>query len=379
MNNLHPLTTQNQTNSKKPPEDIAMQKLLNASEVLDAVSSSYFITNTDLEIVHYNKAFLSNNQIDIETPIIGLRPGDVINCLNTTMPGQKCGTSGHCKTCDFRNSILEALDKQETVIREVMVTNQNNKMMAFKLTATPFILENKQFVSVSTLDITDRVKRQLMESLFFHDLINIAGSLSGYLDVIKDFPHEEIINHLPHIKLIADQVLDEVMAQREISRAEQNRLEAEVSEISSAEFLKALSDKISFHPSMRNRYLVISSIEDFTFYSDPRLLDRVLMNMLKNAIEFIKKGETIKLSVFRFEKEITFAVHNPGFIPEELQEGIFKFGFSTKGKGRGQGTYSMRLIGENLLKGKTWFQSNPVTGTTFYLRIPEFMLMEEDL
>ena len=98
--------------------------------------------------------------------------------------------------------------------------------------------------------------------------------------------------------------------------------------------------------------------------------------MVKNAIDAIKKNETVTLYVYRFDKEVTFVVHNPGYIAEDVQEGIFNFGFSTKGKGRGQGTYGMRLLGENLLKGKTWFRSDKDMGTTFYLRIPEFLEFE---
>ena len=357
----------------------AIQKLMEATEVLDAVSSSYFITNTDLQIIYCNRAFLENNNYLPSKEVRGLRPGDVLQCNNAKNKSGGCGTTFRCKHCNLRCCIIEAVKENHFIDREVVLTHVDNKMMAIRITATPFELAGEKFISVSSIDITDRKRKQLMESLFFHDLINLAGSLSGYLDVVSNFPAEEAVELLPQMKQIADQVLDEVMAQREVSRAEQNRLEADITEVSINEVLDALKDKMMGHPYMKGRHLHVKyALENFSLYTDPRLLDRVLLNMLKNALEFINRGETITLSFERNEEEVIFKVHNPGFIPDKDQNYIFHFGFSTKGKGRGLGTYSMRLLGENLLKGKVWFTSTPEEGTSFYLQIPT-ELQEEEL
>ncbi|MEG2612770.1 MAG: ATP-binding protein, partial [Alistipes sp.] len=63
-------------------------------------------------------------------------------------------------------------------------------------------------------------------------------------------------------------------------------------------------------------------------------------------------------------------VHNHSCIPHELQDTIFQFGASAKGAGHGIGAYSIKLLGENYLHGKVWFQSTPQTGTTFFIQIP---------
>jgi sensor histidine kinase regulating citrate/malate metabolism len=62
-------------------------------------------------------------------------------------------------------------------------------------------------------------------------------------------------------------------------------------------------------------------------------------------------------------------VHNQGFIPKDVQLQIFQRSFSTKGEGRGIGTYSMKLLGEKYLKGKVRFESLDKNGTTFYIEI----------
>jgi sensor histidine kinase regulating citrate/malate metabolism len=49
---------------------------------------------------------------------------------------------------------------------------------------------------------------------------------------------------------------------------------------------------------------------------------------------------------------------------------IFKKTFSTKGSGRGLGTYSAKLLTEKFLKGRMYFESNADIGTIFYAVYP---------
>jgi len=57
-------------------------------------------------------------------------------------------------------------------------------------------------------------------------------------------------------------------------------------------------------------------------------------------------------------------------MPEHVQRQVFNRSFSSKGVGRGLGTYSIRLLTEKYLKGRAWFTSNESEGTTFFIEIP---------
>jgi sensor histidine kinase regulating citrate/malate metabolism len=92
--------------------------------------------------------------------------------------------------------------------------------------------------------------------------------------------------------------------------------------------------------------------------------------MVKNAIEASPHGSVITLECSLKSESLLFAVSNPGFMPRENQLQVFKRSFSTKGKGRGIGTFSMKLFGEKYLKGKVRFNSDLDFGTTFYLELP---------
>ena len=61
---------------------------------------------------------------------------------------------------------------------------------------------------------------------------------------------------------------------------------------------------------------------------------------------------------------------NPGFIPEPSQLQVFQRSFSTKGRGRGIGTYSMKMLTEEYLGGAISFRSSEREGTTFNVILP---------
>jgi CheY-like chemotaxis protein len=63
-------------------------------------------------------------------------------------------------------------------------------------------------------------------------------------------------------------------------------------------------------------------------------------------------------------------VHNEAVIAPAHQRHIFERSYSTKGAGRGIGTYAMKLLGENYLRGEVSFSSSRPGGTVFALVLP---------
>ena len=57
-------------------------------------------------------------------------------------------------------------------------------------------------------------------------------------------------------------------------------------------------------------------------------------------------------------------------MPREVQLQIFKRSFTTKGLGRGLGTYSVKLLTKKYLKGQVGFTTSPADGTTFHVTLP---------
>jgi signal transduction histidine kinase len=104
--------------------------------------------------------------------------------------------------------------------------------------------------------------------------------------------------------------------------------------------------------------------------SDRVLLMRVVCNLIKNALEASLAGQTVTAGCSADGDVAEFWVHNEGFMPRDVQLKIFQRSFSTKGAGRGLGTYSVRLLTERYLKGSVSFASSADQGTTFRIRCP---------
>jgi sensor histidine kinase regulating citrate/malate metabolism len=57
-------------------------------------------------------------------------------------------------------------------------------------------------------------------------------------------------------------------------------------------------------------------------------------------------------------------------VKKSTQLQVFQRSFSTKARGRGLGTYSMKLFGEGCLGGSVWFTTSEAAGTTFSISLP---------
>jgi signal transduction histidine kinase len=93
--------------------------------------------------------------------------------------------------------------------------------------------------------------------------------------------------------------------------------------------------------------------------------------MLKNAVEATPAGGIITVGCADRGTDVEFWINNPGEIPRNVQLQMFQRSFTTKGAGRGLGTYSMRLLTERYLGGRVDFTSSPTEGVTFRAVYPK--------
>jgi len=212
-------------------------------------------------------------------------------------------------------------------------------------------------------------QEEILEHAFFHDILNTAGALNAFAQILQMENAEtfdEYDRYKSLVSLTSKQLIEEIEFQRDYKNARENNLLIDSQKINIDELLQEIVAIYQNHPLAKNKQLSYAAFhENESFISNKKLLKRVLCNMLKNAFEASKEGETVTLRCEIKDKEIEFEVHNPGFISPDIQSQIFQLLFSTKGKGRGIGTHSIKLLSEQYLKGKICFTTSVENGTTF--------------
>src|SRR5699024_3490414 len=100
--------------------------------------------------------------------------------------------------------------------------------------------------------------------------------------------------------------------------------------------------------------------------ADPSLIEQVLLNLLKNAIESMEKSDyhTLHVEVTLFNQYVEVAVIDRGCGRKD-PERLFEPFYSTKSEGLGMGLNICRTIIESH-HGRLWATSNPKGGTIFW-------------
>jgi len=187
--------------------------------------------------------------------------------------------------------------------------------------------------------------------------------------VLEDGSAEDLNKFVKRIQLLSVRLIEEVDAQRQLIAAESGKLSVNLSPIESVRLLEEMVGQHS--GNARGRFIRISpASKNISFTSDRVLLRRVIGNLLKNALEAARDAETITLGCGHAENGVEFWVHNPGTMERDVQLQMFQRSFSTKGAGRGLGTYSVRLLTQRYLKGAVSFTSSLDEGTTFRVTYP---------
>lgn len=339
-------------------------------EMAEAVSSMLIILNEERQIVLANKLFTEAFGNGNFNKIAGLRPGEAVGCIHSALESGGCGTSEFCSTCGAVKAILDS-QKGVTSEEECQIGLDDNIALDLKVKATPFKRNGELYTIYSISDISDEKRRGALERIFFHDVLNTASGVLGLSSILPDITDKgEITIISQQIEETTEKLIEEIKAQRELSYAERGDLVPESKKFSSLSILADVHKLYANHDLAAHKTIEIDHLsKSIEVTSDPLLLRRVIGNMTKNALEASKTGEKVTLNCRVNGAKTIFSVHNEGYIDPETQLQLFRRSFSTKGSGRGIGTYSMKLLGEKYLKGRVWFTSSPNAGTTFFIEV----------
>lgn len=340
-------------------------------DLMRAIPNIVLILNQKRQIVFANERLLEHLQLQDLREVIGQRPGELFTCTHAFETEGGCGTTRFCRHCGAVRAILQA-QKGYTDVQECRILRNDGKAMDLRVWATPLTFNGENLVIFAVMDIEDEKRRAMLERTFFHDILNTAGIIRGTVELLPTVEEAETAQQLQGMLLNATRrLIGEIEMQHELVAAEHGELQLAYENIEARAFLHDLARTYATHKvANKRRIQVLPVAEEVVFQSDPRMLARVLGNLIKNALEASQPGDTVTLHCGRDGDAVCFQVHNPTAMPPEVQEQIFQRSFSTKGKGRGVGTYSIKLLTEHYLHGKVAFKSKANEGTTFLVTYP---------
>lgn len=292
-------------------------------------------------------------------------------------------------------NIFQLLDeKLKPIMKDVI--NQPNKIFEIDLStenfsrfyqvislpvATP---KNEKIGIVSVLhDITlekeiDKMKDDFLHSIT-HDLRNPMTSIRGFIKFLSDGTAGEINEQQKKILEIMDRasfkLLNMINDILDIAKLEAGKMEVMLEEVNIIKIISSVIELLQPQYERKNIKLIFKPQKDnIKVLVDPKLIERVYINLIGNAIKFTPEEGTIKVDVYESENYLESFVEDTGEgIPKEYLDKIFeKFGqVKNKSKGgTGLGLTICKYIIE-LHKGKIWVESEVGKGSKFIFRLPK--------
>lgn len=283
----------------------------------------------------------------------------------------------------------ESAGIQERVMRgdpvadfETIRLGKDGKPIDLSITVSGIRDNHGQMVSIATISRNITARKHTEEVIRRSEKLNIVGQLAagvaheirnplttlrGFVQLMKEKPlsptHTDIMmSELDRINFIVGEFL--VLAKPQVSRYQP----ADLSEI--------VCDLVLFLDSQAN----LSNVQFITAFPEkpiphvvcePNQLKQVFLNILKNAMEAMPGGGTIRIELLPQPSEfVTVRVTDDGcgIAPDELERLGEPF-FTKKSSGNGLGLMvSQQIIANH--KGTIAFQSQLGVGTTVEVRLP---------
>ncbi|MBN2081644.1 HAMP domain-containing histidine kinase [bacterium] len=344
--------------------------------VLATANCILAVLNEHRQILAVNEELLKALGVENVSDVLGLRPGEAVSCVYAGRQPGGCGTSEYCETCGAAISIVTSLAQDEPVERRCAIQAKLNGKptdLFFRVRCSPLSFEGHRLLLLMLVDISKQQQLAALERIFFHDIRNILTGLIGKSELLLQVHDAQVRDYARDLHWLIQRLAQEVEVQSILSRMELQEFTPSRRDVVVTDVLRELELMFEAHPAAQGKTIEFPVARgDCIVQTDPSLLIRVLNNMIVNALEASQPGDTVKVWLETSLTGTAFCVWNHQAIPPPVALRIFQRNYSTKKElGRGLGTFSMKLIGEEYLGGAVTFETSPEDGTMFRLSLPE--------
>ncbi|MCC6462729.1 MAG: GHKL domain-containing protein [Saprospiraceae bacterium] len=285
----------------------------------------------------------------------------------------------------FNPPLFVAMDGLLPGERQLVKLVVQNQILQLAVRTTILKLKNGEYHLYSLQNISAELEEQEVQSwqklirILTHEIMNsvtpvatlaaTASEMVGKFNTFDGDAADDIRTAVRAIQKRSEGLLHFTETYRQLTRIPPPKFQ-DVSPVALLENVVTL-----FKPTLAEKKIVLEkqfSATPMSIQADPELMDQVLINLLKNAIEAVegRADAHITLNVARDLEGtviIQLADNGPG-VPEDLQEQIFMPFFTTKNEGSGIGLSLCRQIIQ-MHKGNLNVVSAEGEGATFVIRL----------
>ena len=222
----------------------------------------------------------------------------------------------------------------------------------------------------------DQLKDEFI-GLVSHELRTPLTVILGALNTIMT--EEDRLSRKDIKQLIGDayyeaETLSDILANLlELARAQANRLQINEEPVNIRETIDTVVKKMS--QQILPRQVNIVCEKSITVNADRVRLQRILHNLLDNAVKYSSSGNKIEVLVKKLNNEVLIGVKDRGIgIPSELQGKLFEpFQRLEQQNNKATGTGLGLVVCRRLVEahgGRMWVESQPGQGSTFQFTLP---------
>lgn len=340
--------------------------------LLEITDGLLAVLNEHRQIIALNEALLEALGITDQKEVLGLRPGEALQCIHGNDEPAGCGTTRWCSSCGAAIAIAASLGGDKPVERTCVLSAKSKGEqtdIVLKVKSQPVRLDNRRFLLLFLQDRTKEQQRATLERVFFHDINNIINVLVVASELLEQRSPSDLARTIKKASL---RLTQEITFQQYLAGIETGIYGPHWQTVSPVQVIEEIESLFSGHPAAQNKTIEITKDgRDVSITTDISVLSRILSNMVINALEATEERGLVRIWTLRDAENLTFCVWNAMEIPENLAPRIFQRNFSTKGQeGRGIGTFSMKFFGETILGGKVAFATSREGGTVFTFSLP---------
>ena len=351
-------------------EEISVLKeIYDVSEIyniLEKIPVNYVILDNKRQIVYANKnALILFNDYALND-ILGQRLGDVLECVFSEKDLESCGEAESCKSCKLLHSTMKSLNNESTHIELQLERFSSQIDWNLEIWTDPLVINDKKYVAISIHDLKFQKTKLDYDKIFFHDIVNTLQLLMGAIDSLRhDNSSKNTEADLTTVDKITKNLVFEIKSHRALSQIQENEFKLQITKFNLTDLIEDIIEQ--FQIRFLNHKILFEVIDEITIVSDKTILRRILVNLLKNAIEASSETDPVSIRV-KVDEKIKIMVKNKSEIPKNVLPYVFQQPVSSKGPDRGFGTYSVKLL-TDALDGKVSFTSSSEKGTEFILEL----------